>query len=129
MQLKAKPIIIFLGFLVAAAFEKFECDSCVPMDFFPFADWRMLWSTYAERTGIFIVFMAFSYVIYREERTLWSLVSFSLVMGWYVNFALRANARFFTVYGYPFGYTAFAALIFFLCVLIQTMNGFSRFRS
>jgi len=123
-----KQAIILLGFLIVAAFEKRECDSCVKMDYFPLADWKMFWTEYAYQGSVHFVLAVWSFVVWREERNNWSLTAFIIILCYGINFFLRANARFFTFYGYPFGYTAFAALIFMLCICLQMMNGFSRLR-
>lgn len=123
-----KQAIILLGFLIVAAFEKRECESCSRIDYFPFADWKMFWTEYAYQGSVHFVLAVWSFVVWREERNNWSLIAFIIILGYGANFFLRANARFFTVYGYPFGYTAFAALIFMLCLTIQMTNGYSRSR-
>lgn len=110
------------------AFEKRECDRCNMVDFFPLADWEMLWPVYARETCVYLTMIAWAYVVYREEMKEWSFVAFMLVVGWYIDFALRANFMWFRVFGYPFGYTSFAALIFALCLLKTGMNGLSRSR-
>lgn len=123
-----KQIIMFAGFFITAAFEKRECDACKKIDRFPMVDWGMTWPVYARETCFYIVLMAWAFVLYYEHRNKWMLIAFILVIGAYLNFALRANFMWFRVNGYPFGYTAFAALIFFICIFLQMMNGFSRLR-
>ena len=124
----SKQIAMFIGFLIAAAFEKRECDGCEKIDRFPLVDWGMTWPVYARETCFYIVLIAWSFLVYYEHRNKWLLISFMVVIGSYLNFALRANFMWFRIYDYPFGYTAFAALIFLICILLQMMNGFSRSR-